>query len=162
MGPVKKNKNLPSNHNYTENAYLEGYVDNGFRKSVNVSPPVVFPPVPTPTPATVITNSVIFEQSLPTLTTVHDGDLVSNDSFLNPPLPQGDVILTVNGVDLVPANGVSDIPNTAFYITNSTSTVVRTAGTYVVGDLLHWNGSTAGFQLEAGVDRLILIYEIAI
>jgi hypothetical protein len=155
------NSGLPSNHEYVKNAYIEGYVDNGYRKPVHVGPPAVFPTPPLPTPV-ITSDSVLTEQPIIALTTVNVGDLVSNSSFINVPLPQGDVILTVNGVDLTPANGSSDIPNTAFYITDSTGAIVRTAGNYQVGDLFHWNGATAGFQLEAGIDKLILIYEIAI
>lgn len=150
-----------SNHNYKQNIYLEGYVDNGDRPSRLVAPegsiippPIIIPPAITP-------NSILVEQTLPTLDTFAVGDLISNNTFDNVPLPTGQVILTVNGVDLTPADGPSGVFTSAFYITDSTGSVVKPKGSYEVGDLFHWNGAAAGFELESAVDKLILIYEIA-
>jgi hypothetical protein len=149
-----------SNHNYKSNVYLEGYVDNGVRISVPVSPEgAIIPPQIPPIPIIKV-PSILTQQYISVLDTHSVGDLVSNDSFTSVPILNSQLILVVNGVDLLPANGSADVPNAAFYITDSTNSIVRTTGSYVVGDKFHWNGVAAGFELEAVVDTAILIYEI--
>ena len=139
--------------------YVEGYVDGGEReiKPFNPNQQVIEEIIIVP-PATG-NGGILYVQYLQTVNiTSSDGDLMTPETFSFLPFTNSDVWITINGLTVYPANGASDVP-TAFYITDSTGAIIRPKGTYAIGDLFHWNGSVAQYQLESD-DEIKIIYEV--
>lgn len=151
----KKNKK----HRYKQNQYVEGYVpgDETPRKvdevtgDIIISNPIVVERV-------VKTSGTNFIQMLPPNPTSADGDLASLTGLSKQPIPNTNVIVVLNGRVVAPADGPGGIATSACWF-ESPLGVVRPIGGVMVGDLLRWNGSYAGVEIEAG-DELILIYEV--
>ena len=140
--------------------YTEGYVDGGERDvkpfNPNNLPPteeiIIVPPSGT--------GGILFVQYLQTVNaTSADGDLFTTETFSFLPFTKGDMWISINGLAVYPANGATEQGISAFYITDSTNTIVRPKGTYQIGDLFHWNGSIANYQIEVD-DDVKIIYEI--
>lgn len=146
-----------SNHNFKSNVFLENYTpDENLRPVHEIVPPVIISN-PIIVEKTVKPNFVLYEQVLQAIDTVVDGDLITLNTFNKIPLVNSNIVLSVNGVEVVPENSIA---TSAFYVTDSTGTIFRTPSTYQVGDQFHWNGSLAGMQIES-TDHLVLLYEIA-
>jgi|SRR3990172_3837678 len=149
-----------SNHNYKTNLYIENYTPIERVRDVQDANPCVVVSHPIVVNEVVRPNCVLNEQTLQAINTVIDGDLLTLGTFDNIPLPDSDVFLSVNGVETVPAPSAGAVATSAFFITDSTGSVVKTPGTYVVGDQFRWNQSQASMQIET-TDNLVLSYEIA-
>jgi hypothetical protein len=138
--------------------FIEGYVDSGERviepfnpAPCNIEEIIIIPPSK---------GGVLFVQYVSSINvTTADGDILTPETFSFEPLATSDIYITINGLCVFPANGSSEVSISAFYITDTTNTIVRTQGTYKIGDVLHWNGSVANYEIEAN-DQLKIIYEI--
>lgn len=147
-------------HNYKQNRYTEGYVPGGERIVKEIAPDIVnsYP---------IIYNQIIRAkgvnqvQKIALLNTNTDGDLASNDTFWRQPLAGSHVFIHVNGLIVTPANGASEVATSGCYFTDPFNTIVRTQGTFQVGDKLHWNGTVAGIELTDD-DHADIIYQIQV
>lgn len=144
--------------NYNQDRFVEGYVPADPRPVTVVSNDEVisFPIVVNQISYPIGINQV---QKLSVLSTALDGDLISNDTFDGIPLAGTQIFLVVDGEVLVPADGASEVATSQFYVTDYTGAIIRTQGTFEVGDVFRWNGSVAGFQLEPD-DTINVIYQI--
>lgn len=97
-------------------------------------------------------------QTVTPLVTAINGDPLTNDTFSSAPVPGTSLYMTLNGRQVFPANGASEVATSAFYITDSTGLIIRTQGTYQIGDKFLWNGSVAGTQIQVD-DEVKIIYE---
>lgn len=147
--------------NYKQGGYTEGYVPGGERVIKTVEPDLVpVPvPVPVPTPGGSTKGGLTQVQKITPLNTTADGDLASNDSFLGQPLAGSHVMVDVNGLLVVPANGPAEQLTAACYFTDPTGSIVRVQGEFQIGDKLHWNGTMAGIELQT-TDNINVIYQI--
>lgn len=141
-------------------SYKEGYVPGVERPitPTEFDPNAGTPVDPIERPVVVRSSSQLRYQDLDPLTTAADGQLLSNDSFDVDPISGANACLYVNGQAFYPADGEDEVSTSSFYITSSGGTV-RTQGTFAAGDLLYWNQSVAGFNIEAE-DILKLAYEV--
>lgn len=139
--------------------FTEGYIDGGERdiKPFNPNQEVIDEIIIVPAAAG---GGILFVQYVPTANlTSADGDLIFPDSFAFAPITKTDMWITINGSSIYPANGVSEVATSAFYITDSTGLITRPKGTYQIGDLFHWNGSVAGYEIETD-DEIKIVYEV--
>jgi len=139
--------------------YVEGYVDTGTRE---IKP---FDPCTTVVEEIIIVppagggGGLLYVQYITTAYVTNvDGDIMTPETFSFAPLA-GHVYITLNGLPIYPANGASEVATSAFYITNSAGTIVRPKGSYIITDVLRWNGSVAGYQIESD-DEIKLIYQV--
>jgi len=140
--------------------YQEGYTDYKYVQTPkeNLSPiEVIIEPIQPQFPVQG-TGKLVFQTVTP-LNTINNGDLFTNQTFLYQPLTSSYIFLAVNGMALFPANGQSQVAIQAWYATDSTGTIIRSQGTFQIGDLFHWTGSIAGWQIET-TDNVQLIYQI--
>lgn len=143
---------------YTQNGYVEGYVPAPERTVEVVSPDIV---ISNP----IIVNQIVSVkginkvQTLIPVPTFADGDIFTNSTFDLEPAAGSAVYVTINGRTTYPANGASELATTAFYITDSTGTIIRTQGTFQVGDRFRWQASIAGIEILSD-DEIKLIYEV--
>lgn len=144
--------------NYKQNRYTEGYVPAPERKVEQVNPDIVISN-PIVVEQTVTVKGINKVQKITPLPTFVNGDLLTNDTFEFAPAAGSAAYITVNGRTTFPANGAAEVVNSAFYITDSTGAIVRTQGTYQVGDKFVWQGTIAGIEILAD-DEVKLIYEI--
>lgn len=142
-----------------DGGFVEGYVDGGERTILPFNPnqEVIEEIIIVPPAATGGTFFVQYVQNVNATTA--DGDLFISDTFSFLPVTECDIWITVNGLSIYPANGSSEASVSAFYITDSTGTIVRPKGQHLIGDLFHWNGSIANYQIEAD-DEIKIIYEV--
>lgn len=140
--------------------YVEGYVDGGER---DIKP---FNPNQQPIQEIIIVppasgnGGILFVQYVQTVnTTSIDGSVITPETFSFLPFSQSDIWITINGLSIYPANGISDVATSAFYVTDNTGTIFRTKGTYQINDVLRWNGSVANYGLDSS-DEVKIIYEI--
>lgn len=145
---------------HTNKTYKEGYVPGKTREvtPVDFDPLQGTPVDPIERPIIVRTSGLIHWQDIVSTETFADGDYISDDSFDTDPLTGSYMSLTVNGQVYLPADGEAEVSESAFYVTDSTGTTVRTQGTFVSGDRFRWNGSVAGYQIETD-DVLKISYE---
>lgn len=154
MGHSQHNK-----YEHNDFGYKEGYIDGGTRI---IRP---FSPTNTTIQETIIVPSasnsgLLFVQYVTNVNvTVTDGNLMTLETFSFLPLTNAHMWVNINGLDIFPANGTSEVSTSAFYITDSTNTIVRPKGTYQIGDVFRWNGSVANYQLD-GFDTMKIIYQI--
>lgn len=144
--------------NYKQNRYTEGYVPAPERKVEVVNPDVVISN-PIVVNETVTVKGINKVQILVPIATSANGDLFTSSTFELQPAAGSAAYITVNGRTTFPANGAAEVVNSAFYITDSTGTIIRTQGTYQVGDKFVWQGTVAGIEILAD-DEIKLIYEI--
>lgn len=92
------------------------------------------------------------DKSLATLTTTADGDLASNSGITNTPIDGCYVAVYINGIEYQVGNGVT---TSDCYFSDGTSPSLAKGfssghvnGQIQAGDLLHWNGTVAGFELQ--------------
>ena len=138
------------------NTFEEGYRSHKPRKVVPVTfIPIVEEVIVQEFP--VLTASKLIVQNLTPNVTASDGDLLSNSSFTMAPMASSYIYITVNGVAVYAANGASEQAIKSFYVTDSTDTIVRPQGSFIIGDIFHWNGSVAGYEIDT-TDRIKLIY----
>jgi hypothetical protein len=104
----------------------------------------------------------VVDKELAALTTVLDFDPATGSTLTY--TPTGDpaspsyVRVNVNGVAVVLGNGVKT--KDCYFVADALpGTAARFFGTLVAGDILHWVGSVAGFQLAAGVDVISYEYD---
>jgi len=93
-----------------------------------------------------------------------DGEIASYDTFTQTPLAGSFVQVFVNGLAVYVANGPAEaglIPviSPCFFASPGSPEIIRHQGQIQAGDLLHWNGSFAGFQLEED-DIINVIYYV--
>jgi hypothetical protein len=140
-------------------AYVEGYVP----ETTRIIKPLTFDPLcnedPIVRPIVVRGSGQLRWQEISSLVTTSDGDFISVDTFDINPVSGSGMSLTVNGQVYEPADGVTELSESAFYVTDSTGTIVRSPGTFVSGDRFRWNGSVAGYQIALD-DVLKISYEI--
>jgi hypothetical protein len=143
---------------YKQNRYTEGYVPAPERMVKQVEPDIV---ISNPIVVNEVVNvkGIIKVQLIIPLATHVNGDLITNQTFEFAPAPGSAAYITVNGRTTFPANGAAEVSSSAFYITDSTGAIVRTQGTYAIGDRFVWQGSIAGIEILAD-DEIKLIYEI--
>lgn len=110
-------------------------------------------------PIIVSSSGQIRFQEIIALNTSGNAQTLSTDSFDVNPVTGSNCFLSVNGQVFYPADGASEVATKAFYIISSDGSTVRTIGTYQAGDILKWNGTFAGFDIETS-DILKLAYEI--
>lgn len=96
-------------------------------------------------------------QSLAPMVTTADGDLLTADVIQKIPVAGTTVVLTHNGRVIIPADGPGEESVSAFYIESPTGQI-RAYGQAQMGDVLRWNGSVAGTEIQLG-DELLLVYE---
>jgi len=108
-------------------------------------------------PFSVPAGNFFYVQVVTGMATFEDGDLLSEDTFDYPPSKGYFVYLNINGRYTVPADGGPDVPASPLYFTDSTGTVTREGGDMQVGDLMHWNGSVEGYEIDP-TDYLLLSY----
>lgn len=102
-------------------------------------------------------------KAMPAETTVADGDLACAVGILVAPAassPNGGYIgVRVDGVSVTVGDGTSvGVP---CYFSGDGGTTARALRDVIVGDLLYWNGSVAGYQLLAGTDEIDFDYPVA-
>lgn len=85
--------------------------------------------------------------------TSSDGDAAYSGSLTSD--PNGRVLVFINGIQETVGDAVK---TKVFYFSSDAGTTARAFSTIASGDTLHFNGSVAGFELDAS-DRLDLIYE---
>lgn len=141
---TKKNNGHMHNNRYF--GYVEGYVDGCER------PITPFDPTQSINPAAQEPNRLCVQQLNVTSATTIDGSIITTDSFDFIPISGSHLYLTVNGLIIYPADGSIEVPTSAFYVTNSTGSVIRKKGTYQVNDVFRWNGSVAHYQLDTSDD----------
>ena len=152
--------NHKKHHHNHNSGFVEGYVDGGERtvKPFNPNQRPVEEIIIVPPPSG--NGGILFVQYVQnTNATSSDGDVITPETFSFLPFANSDVWITINGLAVYPANGASEVPTSAFYVTDSTGNVTRPRGTYMIGDVLRWNGSVAKYEL-ASDDEIKIIYEI--
>lgn len=145
--------------NCNTSGYVEGYVDGGERliqpfdpKNFTIEEIVIVAPGGN--------GGVLFVQYVTTVNvTTSDGNIITSETFSFAPKTQSDMFITINGAVIYPANGAAELSISAFYVTDSTGTIIRPKGTYQINDVFRWNGSVAGWQLEAD-DEIKIVYEV--
>lgn len=95
---------------------------------------------------------------MPALTTVADGDLACAIAVQRAPAPGTYVGVRVNGIDVTSIGNASSA-NCAAWFSGDGGLTPRAWDSIELGDTLHWNGSIAGYQLEAGADVIDFDYE---
>lgn len=78
------------------------------------------------------------------LVTENDGDS-TGISITYTPFSDSNVAIKVNGIEVNLGNGVK---NQACYFSNDGGATAKTIADIEAGDILHWNGSIAGYQLD--------------
>jgi len=140
--------------------FTEGYVDGGERdiKPFNPNQQVIEEIIIVPPAGG--NGGILFVQYVTSVNaTFSDGDFITSDSFAFVPVTKSDMWITVNGLPIYPANGVTEVSTSAFYVTDSTGSIIRPKGTYQVGDMFKWNGSIANYQIETD-DEIKIVYEV--
>jgi hypothetical protein len=140
--------------------YVEGYVDGGEREIKPFNPnnfPVEEIIIVPPSGGN---GGILYVQYVVTpLVTTANGDAITAETFSFQPLATSDMYITINGLSIFPANGITEVATSAFFITDQTGTIVRPKGTYQINDVFRWNGSVANYQIESD-DEIKLIYEV--
>lgn len=86
--------------------------------------------------------------------TSSNGDKATNTTVAAAPAGDGDIAVFVNGLKLT----ISDDNTGEAYFGQGDTTTARARSAVVAGDTLRWNGSVAGYQLDAA-DRIDFVYE---
>lgn len=99
-------------------------------------------------------------KNMAALTTTADGDLATATTVASTPAPTnnpngGYVAVHLNGFRYSVGDGVKTL---VFYFSGNGGTTARTFEDIVAGDTCHFNGSVAGFELQAGVDVIDFDY----
>ena len=90
------------------------------------------------------------------LVTGGDNSLACSTALLSTPPTNAWLQVYVNGVSYRIGNGTkAGVP---CYFSGNGGVSARATGTVVTGDLLYWNGSVVGFQLDAA-DRIDFVFE---
>jgi hypothetical protein len=97
-------------------------------------------------------SPTLLNKSMPAQTTASDGDLACTTGVAQTPVVSTDPQSGYVGVDVFgkwehPGNGTK---NAACYFSRDGGTTAVTLRSVMAGDLLYWNGSIAGYELEAG------------
>jgi len=140
--------------------FVQGYVDGGTRviRPFDPNQPIIEEIVVVPPSSG--NGGKIFIQYVATINnTSNDGDVITPETFSFLPIANSDIYISVNGLQIYPANGSVEVATSAFYITDSTGTITRSKGTYQIYDIFKWNGSIANYQIS-GTDDIKIIYEI--
>ena len=95
-------------------------------------------------------------RDMPALTTSADGSVACATALLSTPPITAWVVVAINGVQAKVGNGTKSAP---CYFSADSGTTARATGELTAGDILYWNGSVAGYQLVASVDRIDIIFE---
>ena len=96
------------------------------------------------------------DKRLPASATFGDGDAALGSAISHTPLNDGYVFVSVNGHRVSVADGL--VSPGACYFSGNGGVTRRLQKDIQAGDTLHWVGSVAGYQLEAG-DLIDLDYE---
>jgi len=90
-------------------------------------------------------------------TTVTDNSVACVTPMLATPPPHAWLQVQINGIAVRIGNGTrAAVP---CYFSGDGGLTARATGGITVGDLLYWNGSVAGFQLDAATDRIDFLFE---
>lgn len=93
--------------------------------------------------------------------TTSDGQLATNIPILGTPSAHGYVIITVNGIETLAANGEAQRTTYPCYFSGDGGATARASNAIVAGDFLYWNGSIAGLQLQV-LDRINFNYDLVV
>jgi len=87
--------------------------------------------------------------------TTNDGDLACSTGLLSTPINNSYVFVYVNGVQVNVGNGVK---TTDCYFSANYGGPAKFWNNISMGDLLYWNGSIVGYQLDSLIDKISFIY----
>lgn len=111
---------------------------------------------PTPPERAVLTP---LNKRMPARPTLADGDRACDIAMARTPVPGSRVYVEVNGVR-IPELGDGTKANAACYFSADGGYSARALNAIVAGDVLYWNGSIAGYQIDA-TDVIEFVYEVA-
>lgn len=152
---IKKNKQ----HKYTKNQYVEGYVPDGRIRDVAKTTGDIIISTPIVVEEIVRVSGTNYIQTLVSRDTTFVGDYASMSPINKSPIPKTNIIISLNGRVIVPADGVTQTTTSAAWFTSPDGLVVRKHGEVQLGDFLKWNSDGAGTEIYSS-DELIIIYEV--
>ena len=88
--------------------------------------------------------------------TTSDGDQATATALASTPAGGSFIEVLVNGIQVNLGNGVK---TESCYFSGDSGATARSFANIVSGDTLHWNGTVAGYQLDA-TDRLDFNYNV--
>lgn len=97
---------------------------------------------------------------MPARTTIADGDRACDIAVSVSPVPGSRVYVEVNGLK-IPEVGDGTKIAAACYWSRDGGYTPLSLQSVSAGDVLHWQGSVAGYQLDAATDTIEFVYEVA-
>jgi len=91
-------------------------------------------------------SPTISNKDMVCVVTVNDGDVATNTAMAATPANGSYVAVLANGVGISVGNGVK---TKAAYFSSDSGTTAKALNAIASGDKLYWNGSIAGYQLDA-------------
>lgn len=96
---------------------------------------------------------------MPARTTAHDGDRACDIAIAVTPVRGAAIRVLVNGLDAGRLGDATKV-GVACYLSEDGGFTAKALNMVLIGDVLHWNASVAGYQL-APTDTVSILYEIA-